>query len=756
MSSRSFVLAVGVLAASLSVTSCSRDPHKLKLKYVAAGDALVTQKKHSEAIIQYRNAVAQDGNYGEARLKLGSAYQEVGDFPNAYREFIRAADLLPDNVDAQLRAGSLRLSAGEYPEAKARAMTVLAKDAKNVDALILLGNALAGLKDIDKAIVQIEEAVEADPHTALSYANLGALQLAKGQRSAAEGAFKRAVEVNPKSIAARLNLGDFYWAGGQLADAEREFKAALEVDAKSTAVARTLATFYIDSGRRAEAEPFLKAYAAGDAGAKVVLADYYLDAGRIEEAKALLTPLAKEPDGFVAATLRLAAISFQEGKKPQAYDLIESILKRFPNSEPAQEVKARFLMREGRFTDAIALSDAVIKRNPNALGSLYTRAASLEATRSFDKALTAFHDLLAKTPSSLAVQLKIANLYLVRGDTKSALSFLTAILKAQPQLGDAHYLLGQTLLRTGNLPAAERQLIGVAKALPKSADAQTWLGLLYQVKGDATRARAAFSRAQELEPNSEIALAGLISQDVSEKKSDAVRARLESALAKSPKSPAVLMLAGNAYGAIGDHEKAEAAYQRLIQVDPGNMDAYGKLAIMYHGQQRLDEAKTKYEELARHQDKPVAAMTLLGMIFELQNDRKGARARYERALELDHNAGIAANNLAWIYADGNENLDIALQLAQTAKSQLPDVPQVNDTLGWVYYKKGMATMAVTFLREATKREGSNPSMQYRLGLAYLKAGDQRNARASLEQALKLNPQFEQADDAKRALATIKG
>ena len=56
------------------------------------------------------------------------------------------------------------------------------------------------------------------------------------------------------------------------------------------------------------------------------------------------------------------------------------------------------------------------------------------------------------------------------------------------------------------------------------------------------------------------------------------------------------MLAGNAYGAIGDHEKAEAAYQRLIQVDPGNMDAYGKLAIMYHGQQRLDEAKAKYEE----------------------------------------------------------------------------------------------------------------------------------------------------------------
>ena len=40
-------------------------------------------------------------------------------------------------------------------------------------------------------------------------------------------------------------------------------------------------------------------------------------------------------------------------------------------------------------------------------------------------------------------------------------------------------------------------------------------------------------------------------------------------------------------------------------------------------------------------------------------------------------------------------------------------------------------------------------MQYRLGLAYLQAGDKKNARASLEQALKLDPKFEQADEAER-------
>ena len=44
-----------------------------------------------------------------------------------------------------------------------------------------------------------------------------------------------------------------------------------------------------------------------------------------------------------------------------------------------------------------------------------------------------------------------------------------------------------------------------------------------------------------------------------------------------------------------------------------------------------------------------------------------------------------------------------LQLAQTAKAKLPDNPGVNDTLGWVYHKKGLGTQAVAALQEAVTR-----------------------------------------------------
>jgi Flp pilus assembly protein TadD len=342
------------------------------------------------------------------------------------------------------------------------------------------------------------------------------------------------------------------------------------------------------------------------------------------------------------------------------------------------------------------------------------------------------------------------------GDPKAALEVLGGAVKANPRSGPVHVLLGQALLRTGDLDGAERELVAVTRNLPASADAQTWLGLLYEAKHDVARARAAFDRAQKLQPKSPVVLVGLLSADLTEKKYDAARTRLESALAASPKDPALLLLAGNTYIEMGDSPKAEAAFEGVLQVDPANIEAFSKLGVLYHSEGRLEEAKAKYEQLASRNDRPVAAMTLLGMIFELQKNPTEARAKYQRALALDSHAAVAANNLAWMYAASGENLDVALQLAQTAKAELPDNPQVNDTLGWIYYKKGMASLAVTFLREASRQGPPNADTWYRLGLAYVKNGDQKNARASFEQALKLNPQPDQAENAKKALAALKG
>jgi Flp pilus assembly protein TadD len=125
-------------------------------------------------------------------------------------------------------------------------------------------------------------------------------------------------------------------------------------------------------------------------------------------------------------------------------------------------------------------------------------------------------------------------------------------------------------------------------------------------------------------------------------------------------------------------------------------------------------------------------------------------------VELDPRAAVAANNLAWDYASNGGSLDEALQLAQTAKAELPENAEVNDTLGWIYYKKGLAGPAVTALSDAARLSPANPGIHYRLGLAYLQGGQKSEARAMLQQVLKLNPQFPEAAEVRRVLATIEG
>ena len=158
--------------------------------------------------------------------------------------------------------------------------------------------------------------------------------------------------------------------------------------------------------------------------------------------------------------------------------------------------------------------------------------------------------------------------------------------------------------------------------------------------------------------------------------------------------------------------------------------------------------------MAGRQPNSVGASTMAAMILEAQKKTGDAKTRYQTILQKDPNAAVAANNLAWIMLESGENLDMALQFAQTAKERLPTRPEVNDTLGWIYFKKGMLPQAISALKEATDRDPKNAGFHYHLGMAYAKVGDKAKAKASLETALRLQSTFPGADEARSTLASL--
>jgi len=147
---------------------------------------------------------------------------------------------------------------------------------------------------------------------------------------------------------------------------------------------------------------------------------------------------------------------------------------------------------------------------------------------------------------------------------------------------------------------------------------------------------------------------------------------------------------------------------------------------------------------------------MVGLILETQNRLGDAQAVYEKILTVSPRAVVAANNLAWLYAERGANLHVALNLAQAVAQQVPDRPEIDDTLGRIYYKKELATLAIPAFRRSVDKDATNPLYHYHLGLTYTKTRDWTRAKQSLEKALGLSTNFDGATDARKVLASISG
>jgi predicted Zn-dependent protease len=242
--------------------------------------------------------------------------------------------------------------------------------------------------------------------------------------------------------------------------------------------------------------------------------------------------------------------------------------------------------------------------------------------------------------------------------------------------------------------------------------------------------------------------------DLMSGKAAAARARADAALARSPRSPGLLIVAAQAYMASGDVPKAEQLLRAAISADPSRLQAYGMLARIYVSQKRIDAAITELEQVAQKQPDSVAAPTLIGMLLEQQNKTTEAQTRYEQIVRAHKSASIASNNLAWIYTENGGSLDAALELAQTAKAGLPESAEVSDTIGWIFFKKKLYSQAITSLKEAAARDPKNTLVQYHLGLAYASNSEYKEAKSILSAALKADPDAPSAADAKAALKLI--
>jgi tetratricopeptide (TPR) repeat protein len=268
-------------------------------------------------------------------------------------------------------------------------------------------------------------------------------------------------------------------------------------------------------------------------------------------------------------------------------------------------------------------------------------------------------------------------------------------------------------------------------------------------------ARRSFDEALRLDPNSFDALAGLTALDLSTGRKAEARARVDREIARYPRHVDRLLLGAQTYALLGHVSRAEELLKSAIAADPGRTEPYGTLAHFYMQQNRLDDGRRVFEQIVDRDPRPVGALTMIGIILRKQNRTEEAVEYYRRALAIDADAAVAANNLAWIYADQGQLLEEGLRLARVARSRLPNQPEVVDTIGWLYYKSRQPQLAVPYLKEAIDLSPRNPQYRYHLAATYARAGETQLARTTLQEAMKLGTDFPEAEEARRLLARLR-
>jgi len=130
-----------------------------------------------------------------------------------------------------------------------------------------------------------------------------------------------------------------------------------------------------------------------------------------------------------------------------------------------------------------------------------------------------------------------------------------------------------------------------------------------------------------------------------------------------------------------------------------------------------------------------------GMAAEQAKMYERAADLFKKAIEIDPaNAARASNYLGYMWVDRNENLDEAEALILRALESEPNNGAYVDSLGWLYFRRGLYSEAlVTLLRAAELLPEPDSVVYDHIGDTYEKLGRNPEAVLYWQKALQLDP-----------------
>lgn len=683
------------------------------------GDRAFAAQDYRKAEVEYRDVLRISSDNPVATRQLGIIYLEQGRLAKAYKYLQRARLLEPENKTILLKLGATFLAVGSYGEARDAAKQILARQPGDEQALLLLTDAVRAPEEIEETRQRIEALRQTHRDRAGYHLALAMLDLRQRDPPNAERELNEALQLDPESAAAKFVLGNLYWMRRQLKEANHFLGAA------------------------AELAPLRSPW-------RLRYADFKRQTGGFEAARKSLAEITTKAPDYLPAWVGLMNLACGKGQDHDCADIIERILLRDPANYQALLVRASLKIIEGKVLEALIEFDRLRTLYYRMPGIHYRMALAELASHNVEAAVRSLTQAINLAPDFDEAILLRDDINIARGELAPAIASLTQVVQKRPQGLSAHLMLASAYLIEKNTDQAMAVYRQMVKIFPRDPQPSFLIGMLFARQDQPQDARMAFEEALRVAPAYLPALQQLAGLDLAEHRDSAAMTRVQAEIERYPEIAGLWCLEAEIDVTRQDFTRAEASLRKALDLN-GNLEAaHLLLAWNYLAQHKYQEALDDLMPFVAKNNN-VAALMQIGLI-QTQLGRFGAaQEAYERLLAINPNFGPALNNLANIYSDRLSQLDKAYQLAERARKALPDDPHAADTLGWIYFKKGLYHSALSLLEQSVAKLPAEPELQFHLGMALSMIGNRDDARHALQRAAEASKDFPDKEEARRRL-----
>lgn len=780
---RIFHLTVIVCFAVL-LAACGHSTATFLLK----GEEYLAKRKFHDALMQFRSAAESDPASSQAHWGLARSYENLSQFNETLEELRKTVELDATNLDAKAKLGNyfLLVQPAMIAETEQIRDEILAAEPMFIEGHILTASIMAAQGKPDEEVVAaVNKAIALNPQRIESYISLERLYMTREKPAEAEEAIKRGITANPAAAAGITEYGRFLMYSSRDTEAEVEFQKAIQIDPSSIEAREAAAEFFVTSRQMAKAEQAyleLVDLQENSPESRLVLAEFYSQANRGNEAVSTLEQIVQDVPEYVLARYRLGQLYLDRKDTAKVNEQLEALFAINDNDTEALMLRARLRLKENKDEDAVKDVEEVLKKQPSSREALFLMSQARLSLGQIDQANAFISDLTRYHPNYLKTGLLTIQAAVTVGDTQNALKLSNELIaKANAATPNAENdpqsiadlrvrgvsSRGLAYLDIGKLAEARGDLEEVVRLSPRSSSAAVNLAKVSVAERNHEAALSLYEKALVLDAQNFDAVTGIVNSLLRMGQPARAHAKVQEMIGANAGRADVIAALRYLNSTVFTSEKnmagAEQELVAAVELDPDYLPAYSAYAGLLIGQNRTDEAAAQYKRVL--EKRPSAHIfTMLGILEESRANSSEAEAAYRTALEMAPESAIAANNLAWLIAEKDGNLDEALRLATIAVSRNQSVAGYYDTLGYVYLKKGLASPAVEQLKRAValeeanaQRSGTtpNPAYRVRLGMALAKAGDKTSARREVEASLRSNSLSQRdVSEAKNVLASL--